>query len=38
MKSKKNFADNQLHYIFRLFDVFPKFPFTTIETMCDYYL
>ena len=29
---------NQFHNILRLFDVLPNFPFTTSETMCDYYL
>ena len=29
---------NQFHNIFRLFDVLPNFPFTTRETMRDYYL
>ena len=29
---------NHLHSILRLFDVLTNFPFTTIETMCDYYL
>ena len=29
---------NQLHNIFRLFDVLPNFPFTTSETMHNYYL
>ena len=35
---KKIFADNQFHNILRLFDVLPKFAFTTNETVCDYYL
>ena len=30
--------DNQFHNILRLFDVLPTFPFTTSETMGDYYL
>ena len=25
---KRNFADNQFHNIFRIFDVLPNFPFT----------
>ena len=29
---------NQFHNIWRLFDVLPIFPFTTSETMGDYYL
>ena len=29
---------NQLHNILRLLDVLPNFPFTTSETMVDYYL
>ena len=29
---------NQFHNILRLFDVLPSFPFTTSETMGDYYL
>ena len=29
---------NQFYNFLRLFDVFPNFPFTTTETMCDYYL
>ena len=29
---------NQFYNILRLFDVLPNFPFTTSETMCDYYL
>ena len=37
-KAKEDFADNQFHNILRLFDVLPKFPFTTSETMRDYYL
>ena len=37
-KSKRNFADNQFHNILRLFDVLPNFPFTTSETIGDYYL
>ena len=28
---------NQFHNILRLFDVLPNFPFTTSETMGDYY-
>ena len=37
IKSKRNFGDNQLHNILRLFDVLPNFPFTTIETIPDFY-
>ena len=37
-KAKENFADNPFHNIVRLFDVLPNFPFTTSETMRDYYL
>ena len=29
---------NQFHNILKLFDVLPNFPFTTSETMDDYYL
>ena len=29
---------NQVHNILRLFDVLPNIPFTTSETMSDYYL
>ena len=29
---------NHFHNILRLFDVLPNFPFTTSETMWDYYL
>ena len=29
---------NYFHNILRLFDVLPNFPFTTSETMGDYYL
>ena len=29
---------NRFHTISRLFDVLPNFPFTTSETMGDYYL
>ena len=29
---------NQFHNILRLLDVLPNFPFTTSETMGDYYL
>ena len=32
------YSYNQLHNILRLFDVLPNFPFTTSETMHDYYL
>ena len=37
-KAKENFSDNHFHNILRLFDVLPNFPFTTSETMRDYYL
>ena len=29
---------NQFHNILRLFNVLPNLPFTTSETMCNYYL
>ena len=32
------FFHNQAHNILRLFDVLPNFPFTTSETMGDFYL
>ena len=32
------FLYNRFHNILRLFDVLINFPFTTGETMCDYYL
>ena len=32
------YAHNQFHNILRLFGVLPNFPFTTSETMRDYYL
>ena len=38
IKRKENFADNRFHNILRLFDVLSNFPFTTSETMGDYYL
>ena len=38
MKNKIKFADNHFHNILRLFDVLPNFPFTTGETIGDYYL
>ena len=34
----KYLPPNQFHNILRLFNVLPNFPFTTSETMCDYYL
>ena len=37
-KKEKKIADNQFHNILRLFDVLLNFPFTTSETMGDYYL
>ena len=38
LKAKENFPDNHCHNIQRLFDILPNFPFTTSETMCNYYL
>ena len=35
---KEKFSYNHFHNILRLFDVLTSFPFTTIETMRDYYL
>ena len=35
---EKNLIYNQFHNILRLFDVLPNFPFTTSETIGDYYL
>ena len=37
-EAKENWNDNQFHNFLRLFGVLPIFPFTTSETMCDYYL
>ena len=37
-KAKERFTDNYFNNILKHFDVLPKFPFTIIETMCDYYL
>ena len=34
---EKVFGCNHFHNILRLFDVLPNFPFTTSETMRDYY-
>ena len=34
----KMHANNQFHNILTIFDVLPNFPFTTNETMGDYYL
>ena len=34
----KLYTINQFHFILRLPDVLQSFPFTTSETMCDYYL
>ena len=31
-------SNNHFHNILRCFDVLPNFPFTTSETMHDYYL
>ena len=36
IKSKKNFAGNNVDNILRLFDVRANFPFTTSETKPDY--
>ena len=36
--NNKSITHNQFYNILRLFDVLPNFPFTTSETMCDYYL
>ena len=38
INAKESFADNHFHNILRLFDVLATFPFTTSETMRDYYL
>ena len=35
---KLELASIHFHNILRLFDLLPNFPFTTSETMCDYYL
>ena len=35
---KENFGDSHFHNVLRLFDVLPNYPFTTSETMLDYYL
>ena len=35
---KQNVIHNHFHNILRLFDVLPNFPFTTSETMGDFYL
>ena len=37
-RAKENFVDNHFHNILRLPGVLPSFPFTTSETMHDYYL
>ena len=37
LKSKENFADNHFHNILRLFHILPNFPFTTSESIRDYY-
>ena len=34
---KENFADNHFYNVLRHFDVLTNFPFTTSETMRDYY-
>ena len=36
--AKENFAENPLHDMLRYFDGLPNCPFTTSETMGDYYL
>ena len=36
--AKENFANNHFPNILRLVDVLPNFPFTTRETIGDYYL
>ena len=38
IKGKNNFADNHFHYMLRLSEVLPSFPFTTSKMMGDYYL
>ena len=38
IKSKENCVNNHFHSNLRFFEVLPSFPFTTIETMRDYYL
>ena len=35
---KENFEEKRFHNILRLLMVLSNFPFTTSETMCDYYL
>ena len=35
---EENFTDIHFHNILRLFDVLANFPYTTSETMPDYYL
>ena len=37
-KARGNVANNHFHNILRIFDVLSNFPFTTNETMCNYYL
>ena len=36
--NKRKFADNHFHNVLRLLDVLPNYPFTTNETMRNYYL
>ena len=36
-KERENCADNHFHNILKLFAVLPNVPFTTSETMADYY-
>ena len=38
IKSKRKFRGIQCHNILKCFDILPNFPFTTSETMTDYYL
>ena len=38
LKNKKEMTCNLFHNILGLFDVLPNFPFTTSETIRDYYL
>ena len=37
-KGKEHFSDNHFHNFLGLFNVLTSFPFTTSETMRDYYL
>ena len=38
METKAALSHNHFYNILKLFDVLPNFPFTTSETMDDYYL